>query len=112
MQNGNYQVLVEGNDGCMSDTSEMVSFYLGISDNTVKSFEIYPNPSNGLFNLHTYGNISGSYEIFNIEGVKLSGDRFDKNYQEIDLRMLGSGVYIFKVYINDNFFIQKIIVKH
>ncbi|UZR99085.1 T9SS type A sorting domain-containing protein [Chondrinema litorale] len=76
------------------------------------SFKVYPNPSNGIFNLELTNNTTqGSYKVFSFDGIpKLSGDLSEIN-TEIKASSLSSGLYIVKVYIDENIMSKSILIK-
>ncbi len=66
-------------------------------DNIKKNsdFEIYPNPSNGIYNFRTKHN-EGSIVVINLFGEEMHYQQLNSRHTEIDLRSLNSGIYYLK----------------
>jgi len=95
--NGDYAVIVTEN-GC-SDTSDCYSVVgLGIIDLTDSGYNIYPNPTNGLFTIQT-GIISESYQISitDVLGKIVYRETCNTDKVEIDLSDLEGGVYVVQI---------------
>lgn len=59
---------------------------------------VYPNPSNGSFDLITPTSDFISFEIFNCLGVKIQDKLIDRREIKIDLSAQAAGIYFIKVY--------------
>ena len=96
--NGSYAVSVNFN-GC-TDTSACYSLQgVGINENQISSFEIYPNPSKGIFTV-SHRNINPDrVTVFDFSGKQLfSEDCKSSNGQTtIDLSGHTEGVYFIKI---------------
>ncbi len=81
---------------------------LGIPENTLQQFTLFPNPTSGILYLRSTSEIV-SVEILNLVGQKVA--QF-KNTSEIDLSNQSSGIYLLKI-ISENGAseVQKIIKK-
>ncbi|MFV0305166.1 MAG: T9SS type A sorting domain-containing protein [Moheibacter sp.] len=108
--NGNY--LVSSNNGVISvdpstgNTTPIISGifqYLGLIDSDMNTTDvkltdisIYPNPTNGVFQLNSQDLIQ-NVSIFNVNGKKLK--QFTENSKNVELAItdLPSGLYILKV---------------
>lgn len=76
------------------------------------SLVITPNPTNGNIKAMLPDSYSGNYQIFDINGVLLQEAKFD-NQTELQIEMsqkLNNGVYILKVFTENNIFTGKIIL--
>lgn len=74
---------------------------------------IYPNPSNGYFQL-IIDNIQSAkttVEIYNISGAKVYTRTIVKEQNEIDISGLSNGIYLVKALNGTNIYSQKIIVQ-
>jgi hypothetical protein len=84
------------------DDFAMTTFTVGIDDNENQSssFGVYPNPSNGLFNVSVNQDMNvQALEVRDIAGKlvhELSPDRNSSNYN-LDLNHLPKGIYMLKV---------------
>ncbi len=103
-----FTVQVTNQSGCINDGSVMVEFLdcTGIDELNSISMKIYPNPSNGIFNLELAGesnkpvdvqvmNISGEI-VFSNYGIVMSGT----NTQKIDISNFADGIYTVSVSSN------------
>lgn len=84
---------------------------LGLSEVTPASIQIYPNPSNGIFNLKSDSNIK-SVEVLNMTGQLIYGSKVNSNDFEINIQSRPAGVYILKVQTDKGFEIKKVIIRH
>ncbi len=63
-----------------------------------KTFNLYPNPNNGNFNLKaTSGIIGKNYQIFDMKGSIIQEDRISSTQSQIELSNAGKGIYFFKI---------------
>jgi uncharacterized repeat protein (TIGR03803 family) len=68
---------------------------------------IYPNPSNGLITIETQSTAKFKVEIYNILGELITEKSALSQQTVIDLTNHSAGVYIVKVYYNDNKIVHK-----
>lgn len=100
-------------NGC-SDTSSCYEINtVGISHNNSRpAISIYPNPSNGKFQI-SVGNLQQSenfnLEIFNIEGKQIY-QSINSN-SEIELSNQPKGIYFLKIYYGQSIFNEKIFIQ-
>ncbi len=83
---------------------------ISIKENKVSLFEIYPNPSNGIFNITTKDNLlDARVKVIDNTGKLILNTKLNSNY--IDLTSLNSGIY--SITISNNGFSQtkRIVVK-
>lgn len=66
---------------------------LGVSDNTINQFTLYPNPTEEFITITSEQNIS-SVEVYNIIGQKISET---KSKTEVDLSHFNIGIYFIKI---------------
>lgn len=59
-------------------------------------FEIYPNPSNGNFNLVTDQSSNERFEIVDMIGKSIYSGSFRNGFAEIDLSRMSNGIYFLK----------------
>jgi len=114
---GTYHVIVT-QSGCSSDISNSI-LVQPVSINEVKksaSFDIYPNPSNGLFNIkcETPSNDVYNIEIYSNVGAliwKQSEVKFDdRDIIKVDLSSYPSGVYTVIMRNKTNSIVKKVFV--
>ncbi len=114
--NGDYAVEITDN-GCV-DTSACVNISTtGIANNSENDLSVYPNPTNGTFNVViSNANISElGINIVDIQGKEIFSS-IDKNVngvfnKQINLEELSKGVYYIKVTTGAEVKIQKLIVQ-
>lgn len=86
-------------DGCDCSKTKCIDVSTSINDITKGNFIIYPNPSNGIFNLkHVNTAKNLTVEIYNLLGEKIESFNFQNaEINTIDLRTLNSGIYFVKI---------------
>jgi len=108
----NYQYITS-NGVCEADTSTVLLFvdggcdYLGLMEADLSFFELYPNPTTGIFNIQA----NDAEGFFSVEVTDLNGRivRTFKNYitgneiKSVDLKNSEPGTYFVKVYNNNVF---------
>jgi len=92
--------------GGLSIIKELKASALGIGNTSIK-FEIYPNPSNGLFNILSNGKIS--IEVTNTTGQIVNTSIFEGN-GTLDLSRIEKGVYYLRVVSENGIKVQKIVI--
>ena len=114
LETGNYYVIVTNEFGCESNSSNVINFvYTGISENMTGSFNIYPNPSNGLFTIET-DVLQGETDILviNMLNEVVFSSKFKESKQiKIDLGDVEAGVYFIRIKNPESDLIKKIIIK-
>lgn len=80
---------------------------LSLEKLNLKNLEIYPNPSNGLFNLKT-DNQNLKYKLINIHGQVLENGKIFNN--ELDFSVYSKGVYFLKLAVETGWIIKKVII--
>lgn len=85
---------------------------IGIEEiNNNNLFNVYPNPTSGLFTIVTNNLIGNTIEIFTISGSKVFSSKINNNNENIDLSVFEKGLYIIKVSNTNNITIKKIILE-
>ena len=79
---------------------------LGVAD-FKDNFEIYPNPSTGVFNILASGKIT--INVVNATGQIINTSKFDGN-GTLDLSQIGKGVYYLKVVSEKRIAMEKIVI--
>lgn len=100
-QNGNYTLQVFDANGCFGSSSYQVNT-LSLDENE-QTFNVYPNPSNGIVLVRAQLNSSNEkneLRIYNLLGDLVYETLLYNNLHEIDLSHLSNGVYY--VRMNDN----------
>ncbi|MDP2237463.1 MAG: T9SS type A sorting domain-containing protein [Bacteroidales bacterium] len=87
-----------------------------IGENDKKELKIYPNPGNGEFNLvFSQFNASTEIKVYNLIGKIVHEETlipvFGSTTQRIDLRGLGKGVYLIRIYDGSEIVTRKLIIE-
>lgn len=82
---------------------------MGVADADLSQLSIYPNPSNGVFNVDVKQ--KSNIEIFNIAGQMIYKKSNVSGNQLVDISGKGTGVFIVKVTNDKNTVIKKVIIK-
>ncbi|MEJ5244276.1 MAG: M1 family aminopeptidase [Bacteroidota bacterium] len=83
-------------------------------DNSFSNVKIYPNivEKNGFITISSADNSNIQIiELYNSVGEKLIKERPEKNFYQLSLRNLSSGVYYAVIYVDNNCVTQKIVVQ-
>jgi hypothetical protein len=96
-------------NGQIEDYSVIVSSSIGINQSKNYQFNIYPNPSNGIFNIKGI-NTTSDVRVLNIVGAELMKMNIQAD-QAIDLSSLAKGVYLIEINSNGAVETQKIIIE-
>lgn len=77
---------------------------------TIKDFNVYPNPTNGSFDIELENSkVKNSVEIYSIYGEKVF-ESINNDKKLISISELKSGIYLIKVNQNENTIIKKLVV--
>jgi len=79
-----------------------------LSDNV---FAIYPNPSNGVFNIITTSNSNSEIIISDVSGKVVYNNNTNLNNVSVDLSEVNKGIYIVKVTNETGVKVERIIIK-
>ena len=104
MPGGDFIVTVTDSLGCTEiDTFTVVDPFVGLDENGIEDFVVYPNPTNGLLNIQLFKTHSEMIlELFDLKGVLIQ--RQEQNglsLLQIDLSDLNSGTYIIRLSNNE-----------
>ena len=105
-----HSVLLNGssNDGNYDDLYLGHAPFLGIAESRTASFIIYPNPSNGIFNIQSDLLLGNSdITISDLNGRIVHQEKSESKV--LNLQKIQSGIYVVKITNNDMTYSQKII---
>tara|TARA_R110002050_G_scaffold293172_5_gene449311 strand:+ start:5763 stop:19085 length:13323 start_codon:yes stop_codon:yes gene_type:complete len=117
---GNYQVEVSNTVGCFSYSSGFVVGQsgggIGLFELDLSQIDVYPNPSNGLFNiaLSKPGQEELTVSLYSLDGRKVyeTMDRTDENgLLKLDVGHLPTANYMIYIRSNDQIEVRKILMK-
>ena len=107
--NGNYAVQVTQN-GCTDTSACVLILATGVSNGFNKVTSIYPNPTNGLVNVHVKDNDVINYTLFSLDGrIITQKQAMNSNSFVIDLNNESKGIYLLKIEFLDVTKVYKII---
>lgn len=90
-----------------------VSIPTDIKENHLKAATVYPNPSNGKFIIKNYegSGANSNLEIFNVLGEKINYTEIrSQSSDAIDISGYPKGIYIVKIYSEQNMLTEKIVI--
>lgn len=93
VNNGEYAVIV--NDGQCSDQSDCITVNTVDIEEGKSSFNLHPNPSNGLVIVEALGIEPSEYVILSMDGRILHAGMLHNGLTALDLNHLTNGTYIF-----------------
>ena len=97
--------------------ADMISYFDVIPHTSVEELEIqmeiFPNPSNGFFNIETSDNLKSNaiVSVFNATGNIIYQFSWDGKSRLLDFTFLSKGVYVMKVQSEKGVAIKKIIIQ-
>jgi len=91
-------------------TTEEILIPTNIEGQKESRMMVYPNPSNGLFNITSEGNGTVSLEVYNITGGLVASSIFTQNTR-LDLSKYSKGVYFLHLKADGKTQITKLIVR-
>ncbi|MFZ4799675.1 MAG: PKD domain-containing protein, partial [Bacteroidia bacterium] len=107
-KDGIYNLRVDSTNGCSSFSDDFELKYTSVTENKFDDeIIIYPNPTNGLFNIESKMELY--YSIFDYSGKVIVSGKKDGNIQLLDLSNFKSGIYLLKLYNDQTQFTTKII---
>lgn len=100
---------VRGQGWTANYTSTIIT---GIDEDLLKAnFNLYPNPTDGLFTVNSGFEISGTIEIIDVLGKQvLKTFKISKGANQIDASELGRGIYMIKFKIGGGFLTERLVV--
>ena len=91
---------------------ELAGFVLGVKQNEIEGFAVYPNPVNAkTFKLTTASFTTKTVQIFNVLGKEVYNTRVNGANNDIDVATLNSGIYILKVVEGEKVASKKLIIR-
>ena len=89
-----------------------LSVSLGISENNLLSFEMYPNPVSDVLNIQLpTGSEKAEVSVFDYTGRLVSSKTISSNDTAIDVQKISKGIYMIRVAANNKIGVQRFIKK-
>lgn len=98
-QNGNYSLIINYNDSCLSDTSSVIITDVSVKENSFNIIQISPNPSHDKIYVTLNSKIiNNNWELYNHTGqLVLNGHFKEENETIINLENISSGLYFLRI---------------
>jgi hypothetical protein len=109
--NGQIKLVAESELGCLSDTArkEISIINTGIEIQQGKTIKIYPNPSEGMIWIKTYGIGAYTVEISSLNGQVLIYHNETDSINQLNIANIEKGTYIITIRSQDLVIIRKLI---
>jgi PKD repeat protein/invasion protein IalB len=111
---GDYYVIVTDINGCVSDTSNIISVVItDISEIENAGFNIYPNPTKGIFEI-SFAKLQANTKVQIINAIGTILVEKELNNQStvaFDARKFASGLYFIKITTDKNTALEKLIIQ-
>ena len=109
---GSYTLIVTDANGCLTTLNDiLVDSFVGLFENGETIFNIYPNPSKGIFNVSFNDNLVGEkgVEIYDLTGRVVLKSTIIKNEEcTIDISNKAFGTYVLKISVDNKEYIKRI----
>ncbi len=109
-----YCVVAKTNEGAYSSPA-YVSVTIGITgteENQDLNVNVYPNPSNGTFNINVNGNAKDvKYVVYNYQGQMVMSNMISNNSEQINLNGMAKGVYFLRIIADNQVSVRKLVVE-
>jgi hypothetical protein len=107
--NGSYAVIVTNANGCSDTSNCIVVDQVGLFFPSSAVISLYPNPTDGMVTLELPAQEGAVAMIYDAQGKLIFTSNNAKNGEEFDLSKLTTGVYTFKIQLNNLIHIEKIV---
>lgn len=97
----------------VSDVNTFTTYFgVGVEENAVGSWSVYPNPTNGVFQLNIESATSARIEILNLLGdVVYSQNNLSNGSNTIYIENLNDGIYMMRLYLDSKLYTSRIVKK-
>ncbi|NNF22921.1 MAG: T9SS type A sorting domain-containing protein, partial [Saprospiraceae bacterium] len=76
------------------------------------AFKVYPNPVDQAITIEWDGMKYAQIEIYNLQGIKLSGQKCSGGRKFLDVSTLPNGIYFISIRTEDSFYSRKFVIQH
>lgn len=94
------------NESTLVLSKDMPNDYIGLSENNVGTFDLYPNPADQILNINTEGNFN--YLVMNVNGDVLVNNT---NSKALDISSFSAGIYFVKLQNAKGVLVKKFVKK-
>ena len=100
---------VDGSIGTLKEPAVLHFGTLSVDESATANVMVYPNPSEGLFNIEGQG--IRKVEVFNVFGQVILSKEMENDFLQIDLTQRPSGIYLFRIITDDGVLNNQLIKK-
>ncbi len=93
------------------DAADIVIHTAAVSENTIKGFNVYPNPAEDALFVNTLNTNNKTVELFSIIGKRVYANNTNATNFTVNISKLNGGLYILKVSDGTHTSIQKVVIK-
>jgi PKD repeat protein len=105
---GYYFLKVTNLNGCINHSDTLHAATLGIDNPLFNNIKLYPNPTDGVFNIEVLNGFY-SFEIIDIKGKLIKKGKLNKGANQIDISHFVDGIYFITIQNNEQSITYKII---
>ena len=113
--NGDYTVTVTDASNCTSTVTINVPIWISVDEmDSQTSFEVFPNPSSGVFNIQSLMlNGASRISVYSLSGVKVYevSDVFHSETYSLDLFGFSTGLYTIEIRKGEQSQLKKIVIQ-
>ncbi len=109
LEGGSYEVTITDDNGCTFVTQVTADSFVGLENIESLNFKVYPNPTNGSFNMETKSN--GKVEILSLSGKIVYTTTIEKGKTLLNVDGLAQGVYTLRFASGSTSQIKKLVVR-
>jgi hypothetical protein len=110
IDNGLYAVILVDNN-CIDTTFCLAIFDVGVSENQMSNFELYPNPADQVINMNSISGSVFSFEIKDVQGRTVLKHDAQNAYHTIDISDFTPAYYFVRLFAADGSVIVKPFIK-
>jgi hypothetical protein len=114
LEGGTYNLTVTDNNGCTTTINNVVvNSNVGIDELSEGAFFVYPNPSEGVFNVELLGQATSDYHVVvvDIAGRVVYDELVGEDSFMLDLTGAANGTYTMTIETAKHRMIKRIVVK-
>ncbi|MCB9251209.1 MAG: T9SS type A sorting domain-containing protein [Flavobacteriales bacterium] len=106
--NGNFRVYLNLKN-CVAESNCYTISSLSLEQAvSLDRYRVYPNPSEGIFNIHSVSGTFDTIEVFDLNGRSVHSE---KATNVLDLRHLNKGIFVLKFYDDQQIYVTRILLQ-
>jgi lysyl endopeptidase len=107
---GSYTATITDVNGCTTQITVVISSTVGISENTIASILIYPNPNGGIFTIDLGSNPESTVELFDVQGKLVYSSRLTNQKTDMHLNY-ATGIYNLRISNSNGIINHKLVIQ-